>query len=185
MGDCVRWLLLIAAPLVFGRPLQFPLAALRNSSCYAPTPPIQQAVPGAFDWRVVNSSDWLTPVTNQFLPQYCGSCWAHAAASVLSDRLSVAGHRGMILSPQPLLDCCSRCTNGGSGCHRGARPYRTVGHLIDWLAGNDYAAYQFVHTHGLTDITCAPYVATQRWCRAHMYGCEHRRLAGYVRYDGL
>ena len=55
---------------------------------YLPT----AAVPKAWDWRNVATAagapptDFTTRVRNQFLPFWCGSCWAHAATAVLGSR---------------------------------------------------------------------------------------------------
>nr|AJF94894.1 C1 family cathepsin B23 [Tenebrio molitor] len=48
----------------------------------------------------------------------CGSCWAFAAAEVMSDRLCIAtgGQDKVMLSPEDLLQCCTDC---GLGCDGG------------------------------------------------------------------
>lgn len=60
-----------------------------------------------FDWR---KRHILSPIKNQHLPVYCGSCWAHAAASTMTDRLYI--WRGnqyfdlFYLSVQEIISCC-------------------------------------------------------------------------------
>lgn len=103
--------------------------------------PKVQGIPDQFDWR---DQVTITPPTNQFLPSPCGSCWAHAATGALTDRMILArdkagDHTPVVpLSPQVMLDC--KDDNLGS-CH----------------GGSAVGAYAFIHTNGVTDITCSPY----------------------------
>ncbi len=50
--------------------------------CKRPLPPV-------FNWQSNEAENFLTRSTNQHLPTYCGSCWAHAAMSVLADRIKI------------------------------------------------------------------------------------------------
>jgi len=99
-------------------------------------------VPTNFDWSNVNGTNYLTNVRNQHIPQYCGSCWAHATTSALSDRIKIARNAAwpdINISPQVLISC----EKTDDGCHGGW-------HLnaFEWMANNE-----------ITDETCSIYQA--------------------------
>ena len=99
-------------------------------------------IPTSFDWRTV--AGVVSPIRSQYLPEWCGSCWAHAVTSSLADRVNVlrtrdgyTGQRGSVmLSVQNFLDC------GTAGkCYGGS-----------WEKAFEWAA-----SHGVCDDSCAPY----------------------------
>jgi len=47
-------------------------------------------LPETHIWNNVDGVNYLTNLKNQHIPQYCGSCWAQAASSSLSDRIKIA-----------------------------------------------------------------------------------------------
>ena len=47
-------------------------------------------LPDQWLWSDVRGTNFLTNIKNQHIPQYCGSCWAQAATSALSDRIKIA-----------------------------------------------------------------------------------------------
>jgi cathepsin B len=60
-------------------------------------------LPESFDWREA-SPECVHAVRDQ---GHCGSCWAHGASEVLSDRFCIAtqGKVNVTFSPQQLVDC--------------------------------------------------------------------------------
>ncbi len=112
------------------------------------------SLPQQFDWR---SQSYLTPPTNQFLPSPCGSCWAHASTGALTDRFIIHGKTIIPpLSPQVLLDCGDDTQMGS--CH----------------GGSDLYAYKFIHTNGITDVTCSPYMGVTQTNWGEGGTCDQR-----------
>jgi cathepsin F len=73
-----------------------------------------QRIPKRFDWR--NKTGIIGPVRNQVVPQYCGSCWAHASLGVLESMWALKHGNLPSLAPQQLVDCapapCHQCHYG-------------------------------------------------------------------------
>ena len=93
-------------------------------------------------WNNVNGVSYLTNIRNQHVPQYCGSCWAHAATSAISDRIKLARKAAwpdINISPQVIISCETK----DQGCH-GGEAYNA----FEWMADNE-----------VTDETCSIYRA--------------------------
>lgn len=97
----------------------------------------------------MNGTNYLTNVWNQHIPSYCGSCWAHAATSVLSDRIKIARQAAwpdINVSPQPLISCMTNLT---------IPAYQDFG----CFGGDQKDAFQWMLTNNITDRTCSVYQA--------------------------
>ena len=107
-------------------------------------------LPASYDIRNISGVNYATPTRNQHIPVYCGSCWAHATASSLSDRFALARGNSfpeIYLAPQVLVDCV---TDNSHGCE----------------GGDPNAAFEYVMQRGITDESCSPYVAADKECSA-------------------
>mmetsp|Transcript_85483 Transcript_85483/g.147782 ORF Transcript_85483/g.147782 Transcript_85483/m.147782 type:complete len:303 (-) Transcript_85483:57-965(-) len=103
-----------------------------------------EALPASWDVRNLHGGSFATINRNQHIPQYCGSCWAHAATSALSDRINMLqeGQTPFVqLSPQVLVNCVSG--NNSHGC----------------FGGDTTAAYAYIARYGVPDETCQNYEA--------------------------
>jgi len=89
-----------------------------------------------------NSNERWPECTHAIRDQgHCGSCWAHAASEVLSDRFCIAsGNKiNVVLSPQYLVSC----DYIDFGCN----------------GGTLYASWTFLRFFGITTDGCRPYTA--------------------------
>jgi cathepsin X len=120
------------------------------------------ATPKEWDWRNVPDSNshpkripggnYCTPVMNQHIPQYCGSCWAQGSTSAVGDRLEIlrrvthAPGPMVILSVQVILNCA----HDAGTCH-----------------GGDHAGvYEYLQNNGLPSESCNHYRAADGTCDA-------------------
>ena len=97
-------------------------------------------LPDQWIWNNINNTNYLTNLRNQHIPQYCGSCWAHAATSAISDRIKIARNAqwpDINISPQVVISCSTNDT----GCH----------------GGEALSAFEFMHNNNITDETCSIY----------------------------
>lgn len=100
------------------------------------------ALPTSFWWGNVNGTNYLTYQRNQHIPVYCGSCWAFAVTSALSDRIKImrkGAWPDINLAPQVLISC----NPVALGCD----------------GGDPRQAYEWIHQNNITDETCSPYQA--------------------------
>ena len=104
--------------------------------------PVNGPLPDNWSWHDVNGVNYLCTTKNQHVPLYCGSCWAQATTSTISDRIAIM--RGgkfpeIDISPQVLLTC----DMNDYGCH----------------GGDPLSAFQWMNQNPITDSSCAPYQA--------------------------
>jgi cathepsin X len=90
----------------------------------------------------------------------CGSCWAHAATSSLSDRLLIANKgqgQQINLAPQYLLNCGNDSSIGRDvgSCH----------------GGSAIRSFEYIAKHGIVDETCCPYQAKNLFVRSKAETC--------------
>ena len=129
-------------------------------------------LPDAIDWRSVNGTNFAISDKNQFVPEYCGSCWAHAATAALSDRIKIvrkAAWPDIELSRQVLLNCLDE---------------RSATFMSSCNGGDPYAAYEYIANQGIPDETCQAYVAGDQVCTsAHVCkDLDGRARATYPSY---
>jgi cathepsin X len=97
-------------------------------------------LPDNWIWNNIDGVNYLTNLKNQHIPQYCGSCWAQAATSAISDRIKIARKAqwpDINISPQVVISC----SMNDDGCH----------------GGEAYSAFEFMHKNNVTDETCSIY----------------------------
>ena len=112
-------------------------------------------LPETHDWRNVDGNTALWSADkNQHIPHYCGSCWAHAVTSMLSDRIAIqkgGAWPPVNLAPQLLINC-----RWGGSCK----------------GGNAGTAISKIHEHGIVDETCQAYVGRNLDSCDAMHICE-------------
>lgn len=106
----------------------------------SPLPQYSEDLPKSLNWCDMDGKNYCTIVKNQHIPQYCGSCWAQAATSSLSDRIKILRKGAwpeINLSPQNVISCSSNDT----GCD----------------GGDALSAFEYMSHGTITDETCSVY----------------------------
>jgi cathepsin X len=117
-------------------------------------------LPANYFWGNVDGTNYLTYQRNQHIPVYCGSCWAFASTSALSDRIKIARKAqwpDVNLAPQVLISCEAP----DEGCH----------------GGDARTAYEWIHKNNITDETCSPY---QAFGHDNGVGCALLKLSARI-----
>ena len=143
-----------------------PKLSINSLAAYGISPPVE--VPTSFDWR---DKVTLSPILDQ---SSCGSCYAMASASAMSDRILVAQYQtknevtGVIINPLQLIVC-----SGSSGCiggdpasvldfaaEKGATSQESEPFWSDWCSS-----------------TCCGYAVNEQNCEA-CNGCQCLNVTG-------
>ena len=139
-------------------------------------------LPESFHWGDVDGKSYLTKSLNQHIPQYCGSCWAHASLSSLADRIKIARKAigpDINLSVQYVLNCGAEDAGSCSGGSMmklfrflketsGYVPYDTCMPYIACSAESEHGFCPFVDTTCSafnTCRTCDTFVENGGTCR--------------------
>merc|ERR1719160_409950 len=134
-------------------------------------------VPASYDIRNLDGVSYASPNRNQHIPQYCGSCWAHAVTSSLNDRIKIIKKNAwpeVVLAPQDLMACSLGQYNNTLHSCEGGLPVNAFA----WIAG-----------HFVTDETCSNYQAKDLQCSDELrcktcthHGCSPVNKATYSKY---
>lgn len=149
---CTFVFVLGAASACYIQPDPLPSPTSRTPLAEQHSKLIKAGIPTSFDWRNVSGVDSTSPVRSQYIPNWCGSCWAHAVTSSLADRVNILrGQRGytggkgsVMLSVQNYLDCGKEAGTCGGGSWERA---------FEWAASN-----------GVCDDSCSPYKGVDGQC---------------------
>jgi hypothetical protein len=118
-------------------------------------------VPDSVDWRNTNGTNYCGKVMNQKNPNVCGSCWAHAATSALTDRYNIATNNKFTssLAPQNLINFNLRYGSKHSTCFQWASIY--LYYILTWSV---YVCWCILYVYFMRVFTCV-YMITQnhRW----------------------
>merc|ERR1711974_38385 len=85
---------------------------------------VLKSVPTEHDWRNYKGVNYCSPIRNQHIPQYCGSCWSMGSSSSIADRFNIHNSRqgtpavSHYFSPQEIIACagCGDCQGGTAVC---------------------------------------------------------------------
>mmetsp|Transcript_54118 Transcript_54118/g.69538 ORF Transcript_54118/g.69538 Transcript_54118/m.69538 type:complete len:306 (+) Transcript_54118:14-931(+) len=116
-------------------------------------------LPVSLDWSKMNGTSYLSPIRNQHIPVYCGSCWAMGSTSALSDRFNIMNGPdyapSMYLSVQNVISCGNDYDKCGT-CN----------------GGDDLPVYEYSADKGIPDESCNNYRAQNEVCLNETYGSE-------------
>jgi cathepsin X len=131
-------------------------------------------LPTKFTWGEVKGEQFggnqgasgLTTILNQHIPQYCGSCWAHATLSALGDRIKIKRRgRGadINLAVQHVLNC-----GGDAGSCHGGNPLS----VYEWIKNNGHISFASSNPY----LACST-ESTAGWCEHVNTTCKPMNIA--------